>query len=241
MKKPRRQSPCSNVRGQTTKKRSHLTEQLIVLLEGFKSEESEFCALFTTNFLFLKFPPSLALRSVSTSLASYHCFRCKLFLISLMIWVYKCYSLNKSEYPVCFGRSLLILTPQQRRSCSLMQASPNAEFNVVERRTQTLTSILPGLVDHRLSTAPLIFICLSLILVCPPPRLQIHKFLALSFSLIHHNAPKTMRTNFFLKENTLANSSRFQQEINHVVLNIGQVKDEIDDNFGDHEWAVVIL
>ncbi|EDR08200.1 uncharacterized protein LACBIDRAFT_327238 [Laccaria bicolor S238N-H82] len=49
-----------------------------------------------------------------------------------------------------------------------------------------------------------------------------------------------MRTKLFLKNHILINSPRRSQEIEHVLRNIGKVKKEVDDVFGDHEWAIII-
>ncbi|KIK07374.1 hypothetical protein K443DRAFT_625035, partial [Laccaria amethystina LaAM-08-1] len=40
--------------------------------------------------------------------------------------------------------------------------------------------------------------------------------------IIHHNPSKTMRTNFFLNNNILANSPRRNEEIGHILHNIGK-------------------
>ena len=58
--------------------------------------------------------------------------------------------------------------------------------------------------------------------------------------IIHRNAQTTMKTNFYLKNNVLTNSPRRNLEIHHVLHNIGQVKKEVEDVCGDHEWAIVI-
>ena len=60
-------------------------------------------------------------------------------------------------------------------------------------------------------------------------------------SIIHHNAPKTMRTNIFVKGDVLTNSPRRNEEINRVLRHIGQIKNEVEALFGDHQWAVIIL
>ncbi|EDR03408.1 uncharacterized protein LACBIDRAFT_307217 [Laccaria bicolor S238N-H82] len=49
-----------------------------------------------------------------------------------------------------------------------------------------------------------------------------------------------MRTKLFLRNNVLTKSPRRNDEIEHVLRNIGKVKKEVDDVFSDHEWAIVI-
>ena len=61
-----------------------------------------------------------------------------------------------------------------------------------------------------------------------------------SHPIIHRNAPTTMKAVFFLKNNVLTNSPRRNREIYHVLRNIGQVKNEVEHDCGDHEWAIVI-
>jgi len=92
----------------------------------------------------------------------------------------------------------------------------------------------------------LIFICLLLVLICPRQwqqnLAQLSRTVILSFTpIIHHNPPRTMRTNFFLNNNILTNSPHRNQEIDRALRNIGQIKNEVNDVFSDHEWAVVIL
>ena len=50
-----------------------------------------------------------------------------------------------------------------------------------------------------------------------------------------------MRTNIFVKGDVLTNSPRRNEEINRVLRHIGQIKNEVEALFGDHQWAVVIL
>jgi len=51
----------------------------------------------------------------------------------------------------------------------------------------------------------------------------------------------SIKINLFLKGNRLSKSlHRPDREINHVLYNIGQVKNWVDNSFGVHEWSVVL-
>ncbi len=47
-----------------------------------------------------------------------------------------------------------------------------------------------------------------------------------------------MKSSIFVLRSNRASVS--DEDVNHVVSNIGKVKRFVDENFGEHEWAIVI-